>query len=180
MLLHRKKIRKWKKLYFFENYQILQNEKYKNILIQQYKKNLKTIKYQNLSFKSRFVMKSNIGTRAYMTMKYENLLGKSFDEIIEFVLGSKYCYQINDQNISLIMSKSILKDSPIWIAKGKDFPILITEDYLRSKILVKKMIQPKYQSIHFGIISKNCNGHIVINVKNILVPIPNITIDYMP
>lgn len=35
-------------LYFcFENYQILQNDKYKNILIQKYKKNLKTIKYKN-------------------------------------------------------------------------------------------------------------------------------------
>ena len=50
-------------------------------------------------------MKSNIGTGAYVTMKYENLLGNGFDEIIEFILGSKYCYKINDQNISLIISE---------------------------------------------------------------------------
>lgn len=66
-------------------------------------------------------MKSNIGIRTYMTIKYENLLRNGFDEIIEFILSSKCCYQINDQNNSLIISKSILKDS-IWIAKGHRFP----------------------------------------------------------
>lgn len=75
----------------FENYETLQNEKYKNILIQKYKKNLKTIKYQNLSFKCKFVMKSNIGTITCMTMKSENLLRVGFDGIIEFILGSKHC-----------------------------------------------------------------------------------------